>query len=416
MSKPNCYSKNTIEHIKYELDILTSENSNNKILTSSAIIEYNSSNKEVNSITSIIKPNIIIVQLESFINPNWITDIKLNKNPVSNLESLSNEFTSGLISVPVLGGGTANTEFEVITGMSTEFFGSGEFPYNTIALKKAIPSLAYTLRDLGYSSNSLHNHEGKFYSRDVVYQNLGFDSFTPIECMSTPERTPVGWAKDSVLIDEICNILISTDNSDLIFGISIQGHGGYPSDYIEDKEVYITNDYSKDNKNSLEYYINQIYEMDQFIGNLIEAVNELNEPTIIVFYGDHFPAIGLSESNISIRTLKKTPYLIWDNMNLARENKDISAYELTSLILDKLSLPSTTLNMLHNSSLDEKTKTEYLNQLEYDMIYGKNYTADYEELVPSSEYKLGFKNIKINSIEIYDDNTLSIPLNYFKKR
>lgn len=292
--------------------------------------------------------------------------------------------------------------------MSTEFFGSGEFPYNTIASKKAIPSLAYTLRALGYSSNSLHNHEGKFYSRDVVYQNLGFDSFTPIECMSPPERTPVGWAKDSVLIDEICNILISTDNSDLIFGISIQGHGGYPSDYIEDKEVYITNDYSKDNKNSLEYYINQIYEMDQFIGNLIEAVNELNEPTIIVFYGDHFPAIGLSESNISIRTLKKTPYLIWDNMNLARENKDISAYELTSLILDKLSLPSTTLNMLHNSSLDEKTKTEYLNQLEYDMIYGKNYTADYEELVPSSEYKIGFKNVKINSIEIYDDNNILI--------
>lgn len=95
-------------------------------------------------------------------------------------------------------------------------------------------------------------------------------------------------------------------------------------------------------------------------------------------------------------------------MNLARENKDISAYELTSLILDKLSLPSTTLNMLHNSSLDEKTKTEYLNQLEYDMIYGKNYTADYEELVPSSEYKIGFKNVKINSIEIYDDNNILI--------
>ena len=71
--------------------------------------------------------------------------------------------------------------------------------------------------------------------------------------------------------------------------------------------------------------------------------------------------------------------------------------------------------MLHNSSLDEKTKTEYLNQLEYDMIYGKNYTADYEELVPSSEYKIGFKNVKINSIEIYDDNTLSTPLNYCKK-
>ena len=429
INKPINYSNDTISSIKNSLLLLEPEN-DMKLTVSSSIVNYDFTDiKDFKDNDNKLLPNIILIQLESFINPNWITDIKLNKNPVSNLESLSNEFTSGLISVPVLGGGTANTEFEVITGMSTEFFGSGEFPYNTIASKKAIPSLAYTLRALGYSSNSLHNHEGKFYSRDVVYKNLGFDSFTPIECMSPPERTPV----------------ISTDNSDLIFGISIQGHGGYPSDYIEDKEVYITNDYSKDNKNSLEYYINQIYEMDQFIGNLIEAVNELNEPTIIVFYGDHFPAIGLSESNISIRTLKKTPYLIWDNINLSMENKDISAYELTSLILDKLSLPSTTLNMLHNSSLDEKTKTEYLNQLEYDMIYGKNYTADYEELVPSSEYKIGFKNVKINSIEIYDDNnilikgenfnnysnvyingkyiekisidnnTLSIPLNYCKK-
>lgn len=408
MSKPNGYSKNTIAGIKNELDILTAENSNNKTLTSSAIIEDNSSNKEVNSDTSIIKPNIIIVQLESFINPNWITDIKLNKNPVSNFEALSDDFTSGLLSVPSFGGGTANTEFEVITGMSTDFFGTGEFPYNTIASKKAIPSLAYTLKDLGYSANALHNHEGKFYSRDVVYRNLGFDSFTPIECMSPPERTPVGWPKDNILIDEICNIITSTDNPDLIFGVSVQGHGGYPNDYVEDKEVYITNDYSKDNKNSLEYYINQIYEMDQFVGNLIDAVNALDEPTIIAFYGDHFPAVGLDTSDVSINTLKSTPYVIWDNMNLKEDDKDIKTYNLTSLILDKLSFPDTTLNSLHNSSLDKETKTEYLNQLEYDMIYGKNYTGDYEELVPSSEYKIGFKNVKINSVETYDDNNILI--------
>lgn len=159
MSKPNGYSKNTIAGIKNELDILTAKNSNNKTLTSSAIIEDNSSNKEVNSDTSIIKPNIIIVQLESFINPNWITNIKLNKNPVSNFEALSYDFTSGLLSVPSFGGGTANTEFEVITGMSTEFFSTGEFLFNTIASKKSIPSLAYSLKNLGYSANALHNHE-----------------------------------------------------------------------------------------------------------------------------------------------------------------------------------------------------------------------------------------------------------------
>lgn len=408
MSKPNGYSKNTIEGIKNELDILTAENSNNKVATSSAIIEDTSSNKEVNSDTSIIKPNIIIVQLESFINPNWITDIELNKNPVSNFEALSDYFTSGLLSVPSFGGGTANTEFEVITGMSTEFFGTGEFPFNTIASKQSIPSLAYSLKNLGYSANALHNHEGKFYTRDKVYKNLGFDSFTPIECMSPPERTPVGWPKDNVLINEICNIITSTDNPDLIFGVSVQGHGGYPNDYVEDKEIYITNDYSKDNKNSLEYYINQIYEMDQFVGNLIDAVNALDEPTIIAFYGDHFPAVGLATSDVSINTLKSTPYVIWDNMNLKEDDKDIKTYNLTSLILDKLSFPDTTLSLLHNSNLNQETKTEYLNQLEYDMLYGKNYTDDYEKLVPSSEYKIGFKNVKVNNVETYDDNNILI--------
>lgn len=408
--KPNGYSKNTIADIKDELSLLSAESSTTVSLRTEQEVNDNSSieTSAPDNSNSTVKPNIILVQLESFINPNWITDITLNKNPVSNFESLSEKFTSGLLEVPALGGGTANTEFEVITGMSTDFFGTGEFPYNTIASKKAIPSLAYTLKDLGYSANALHNHEGKFYSRDVVYKNLGFDSFTPIECMNVPERTPVGWAKDSVLIDEICNIITSTDNPDLVFGVSVQGHGNYPNDEMENKEIYITNDYSKSNKNSLEYYINQVYEMDQFVGDLIEAVNKLDEPTVIAFYGDHFPAVGIENGEISINTLKATPYLIWDNMNLPKTDKDIEAYDLTSLILDKLSLTTTTLSTLHNSNLDEETKTEYLNQLEYDMIYGKNYTADYEELVPSSEYKIGFKNVKINSVEIYDDNNILI--------
>lgn len=408
--KPNGYSKNTINDIKDELSMLAAETSSTVSLRTSSKVSDDTSieTMEIDNSNSTVKPNIILVQLESFINPNWITNITLNKNPVSNFESLSEEFSSGLLAVPALGGGTANTEFEVITGMSTDFFGTGEFPFNTIVSKKAIPSLAYTLKDLGYSANALHNHEGKFYSRDVVYKNLGFDSFTPIECMNVPERTPVGWAKDSVLIDEICNIITSTDNPDLIFGVSVQGHGNYPNDELEDKEIYITNDYSKSNKNSLEYFINQVYEMDQFVGDLIEAVNNLDEPTVIAFYGDHFPAVGIDSNEVSINTLKSTPYLIWDNMNLPKTDKDIEAYNLTSLILDKLSLTDTTLSLLHNSNLDEETKKEYLNQLEYDMIYGKNYTSDYEELVPSSDYKIGFKDVKIDSVEVYDDNNILI--------
>lgn len=147
--------------------------------------------------------------------------------------------------------------------------------------------------------------------------------------------------------------------------------------------------------------------MDQFVGDLIDAVNKLNEPTVIAFYGDHFPAVGIESNEVSINTLKSTPYLIWDNINLPKTDKDIEAYDLTSLILDKLSLTSTTLSMLHNSNLDTTTKIEYLNQLEYDMLYGKNYTSEYEKLIPSSEYRIGFKDVKIDIVE-YDENNILI--------
>ena len=148
--------------------------------------------------------------------------------------------------------------------------------------------------------------------------------------------------------------------------------------------------------------------MDQFVGNLIEAVNNLNEPTVIAFYGDHFPAVGIDATDVSIGTLKQTPYLIWDNMNLPKTDKDIKTYELTSIILDKLSLTSTTLSTLHNSNLDDETKKEYLHQLEYDMIYGKNYTSDYEELIPSEDYTIGYKTVKIDNLESYNDTHILI--------
>lgn len=406
INKPIGYSKNTISDIKDNLDTLAMENSDLLNVVSNSINEdskFLNSNLSSDKNNNIIKPNIIIIQLESFINPNWLTDVTFNKNPVSNLESLSKSFSSGLVTVPVMGGGTANTEFEVITGMSTEFFGVGEFPYNTICAESPVPSLAYTLRDLGYSSSSLHNHDGKFYSRYKVYKNLGFDSFTPIESMSVPERTQFGWAKDNILIDEICNILSTTDSPDLIFGISVQGHGTYPNSPLEDKVISITNRYDKENKNSLEYYINQIYEMDIFIADLIKAVNSLDEPSIILFYGDHFPALGISADEISETTLKKTPYLMWDNIGLDITHKNLKSYELTSLIMNKLSFPSTALSTLHNSDLDFEIKKKYLNQLEYDMLYGRNYTNEYSKLIQSEIYKIGFKDVYINNLEVIDD-------------
>ena len=126
--------------------------------------------------------------------------------------------------MPAVGAGTANTEFESITGMSAKFFGPGEYPYKSVLLDKTFESIPYDLKEIGYSTHVIHNHRGVFYNRNQVFKNLGFDDFTSIEYMNDIEKTPKNWAKDSILTDQIMTALNITDSKDYIYTISVEGH------------------------------------------------------------------------------------------------------------------------------------------------------------------------------------------------
>ena len=123
-------------------------------------------------------PNIIMLQLESIINPTHMIDLEFSEDPVPNFRKLKEQFSSGYLKVPSVGAGTANTEFEVISGMNLEFFGAGEYPYKTILRKTTAESINYDLKDLGYSTHAIHNNKGTFYTRQKVFKMLGFDTFT----------------------------------------------------------------------------------------------------------------------------------------------------------------------------------------------------------------------------------------------
>ena len=103
-------------------------------------------------------PNIIMVQLESFMDINLFSKLTFATNPVPNFTKLKETCTSGKMYVPSVGAGTANTEFEVLTGMSLDYFGPGEYPYTTILRETTGESVAYDLKDYGYSSHAIHNH------------------------------------------------------------------------------------------------------------------------------------------------------------------------------------------------------------------------------------------------------------------
>ena len=132
-------------------------------------------------------PNIIVVQLESFFDVERVNYLECSEDPIPNFRRLCQEYSSGLYTVPTVGAGTANTEFETLTGMSVRFFGPGEYPFKGILKDTVCESVAFDLKSLGYSAYAIHNNEANFYSRRKVYQNLGFDVFTSEEYMNTQE-------------------------------------------------------------------------------------------------------------------------------------------------------------------------------------------------------------------------------------
>lgn len=358
------------------------------------------------------QPNIIVIQLESFFDVNYINDVTFSENPIPNFTNLKENFTSGFLTVPSIGAGTANTEFEVLTGMSTAFFGAGEYPFKTILTETTCESMAYLLSSQGYSTHGIHNNDGTFYSRNQVYANLGFDSFTPIEYMYNVENNPRGWAKDNCLPEEIFKCIDSSQKSDFVFTVSVQGHGRYPSEPIDDTQTITITSGNQTKKTELEYYVNQIHQMDQMIGSLIDQIVESGEPTVLLMYGDHLPTIGLSEKRLGNANMYQTEYLIWDNIGLKKQDEDLYSYQLSTKLFQELELP---LGIMQEYHVEYKDKEEYhkdMEILEYDLLYGDQYTySNGMTAYEPSNMQLGIDTISIQSITKAEDAEKSYYIN-----
>ena len=317
-------------------------------------------------------PNIIFVQLESFFDVNRLAGITYSENPIPNFTALGKEGSRGLLSVSSLGGGTANTEFEVLTGLDLSFFGTGEYPYQSILGEACCETVAFNLAPLGYTAHGMHNHTGTFYDRYLVYSNLGFDTFTSAEHMLGIEYTELDWEEDAVLTDYILKALRSTEGQDFVFAVSVQGHGGYPEVSVYDGEPPVTFTGSDDEAwaNAFTYYINQLREMDAFIGALKDALESFGEDVVLVLYGDHLPSIEIPEEQLKEGDLYSTEYVIWSNLPLEKATRDIEAYQLASLVLEKLDIDTGLVNKIHQGYVEAPEYLTILEMAGYDMLYG----------------------------------------------
>ena len=366
------------------------------------------------------RPNIVVVQLESFFDVNRLKDIEFSENPLPNLTQLSKRCASGFLSVPVIGAGTVNSEFEMLTGMNIDDFGIGEYPYKTVLKEKTCESLAYNLKSYGYKAYAIHNHEGSFYERNLVYPNLGFDVFDSVEYMWPEGYTAMEWSKDSVLTGEIEKALSATAEKDFVFAVAVQSHGSYPSEPDVEYEHHVTATSSviedENYLNQINYYANQIYEVDQFVGDLWNMLRKRREPTILVMYGDHCPSLDLTDDMLKSGTIYDTCYFIWNNTGLTFDGGDREAYEVGSEVLSALGITDGVVNAYHQNgqkqmaegSLTEEDYLAKLKELEYDILYGDQICYGGENPYYPSNMTMGLSPVQLDAVNVTYDHVMKV--------
>ena len=367
-----------------------------------ALMQAVESEKAVTTVTPENGPNIITVLLESYVDPNEYNFMTYSKDPTPFFHYLEQNYTSGYLTMPVVGAGTANAEFEILTGMRLHHFGTGEYPYKTV-LKEVenCESIASYLKSIGYGTHAVHNNDGNFYSRTHAFSMMGFETFTSKELMDITEITPNGgWAEDSLLAEETIKTLTSTPGADLTYVITVGQHGVYPEKPVVETpycEVYGLE--TEEETNAWTYYMHQANKTDQFMQELITYLEQLEEDTIVVFWGDHLPTMGLEDSEMVSGDIFKTKYVTWNNFGLEKNDKDLYAYQLMADIFNQVGIHDGTMMAYHQTQSDNPDNQAYLDgiqQLQYDILYGDRYCYNGDiNKYPATELIMGIDDVII---------------------
>lgn len=281
------------------------------------------------------KPHIIMIMGEAF------SDLSINENisfegfrdPLEKFKAICAEenAVSGHIVVPNYGGGTSNTEYDVLTGCPTRYLDSSLPSYNFI--HQEFDALPRRLRKIGYETLAIHPGYAWFYNRQNVYPSMGFENSLFLEdSFDLAEQGKGGYVSDRAATDKIIYTFLQharTSNEPLFsFTVTIQNHGPYDGKYGEVPENFSTElPLSEEETDLLRQYFQGVSDADEQLGRLWEFAKDSEEPIVLVYFGDHLPGFsnGMDffslldypiDANGSLEerlALYQTPYLIWQN-------------------------------------------------------------------------------------------------------
>lgn len=379
-------------------------------------------NKSISEITSsdgeTVRPNIIYLMSESYADISLCENVTYYDDIFGATNILKEHYVSGTLLGEQFGGGTCNSEFEVLTGFSMANLPSGCTPYQQYFNNETV-SYPRFLKELGYNTVAIHSYGKQFWSRDVAYPNMGFDKFISEEDFVDPLRRR-GLIKDDELVAMIIKEYeanLETGKPFFNFSVSMQNHGSFTDgQYLENYRAQLSCDkLTSEQEGILTTYATGIRDANIALDKLINYFSKTNEPTIICMFGDHLGSLGgnddiymksgyMGDPEKSAEDLAKkytTPFFIWDNFT---ENSftapRMSFYQLIPSVCEWYNLErpkfydyllqqqevyrgtalglylDTDGNASYECSEDTKKWLDKHKLLQYDLMFGKGYGTD----------------------------------------
>ncbi|OAT81605.1 hypothetical protein A6P54_12585 [Bacillus sp. MKU004] len=383
-------------------------------------------------VDSEFKPNVIVVLAEAFWDPLKL-DLDFKDDPIPFYRSLEEKSTSGELITHVFGGGTINTELEIMTGLTTRFLPEGSETYNHF-ITRPIDSLPHVYRKQGYNTEAVHTFKNWFYNRNLTYKYLGYEKFVSMEYFSNADY--IGpYIDDRELMKKTIEEMKTTNGPDFVNTVTVSSHGPYDDIRYDNLPSCTRGDQlTKVPQYILDLYCQVLSETDDALNVLIDGVKELDEPTMVVIYGDHLPMLGYDyavyrEANYINGTtsyedymkLHTTPLVVWDNFpdkyKQEKEKLRMTPNFLGSYILDRTkkekspifqqnwNLYQNGVNIIPRSTYNQEenldtSKLEDYKLLQHDILFGKQYSFKEHPVKPADNYHLGSKIMKLKDISI----------------
>lgn len=274
-----------------------------------------------------VKPNIIVIMNEAFSDPAVLGDFETNVDYMPYIRSMTKNTVKGNLHVSVKGGNTANTEYEFLTGNSMAFLPAGSVPYQQY-IRGEMPTVASQLKNMGYETFSIHPYRANGWNRNKVYEYFGFETGYFKESFT---NAPIirEYTSDLATYQKIVDIYNSKTPGQpmFVFDVTMQNHSSYSKEYdnfTPDVEVLGSNGSAK----LLERYLSLIKISDEAFAQLVEYFSVVDEPTVILMFGDHQPADwvvspiysmnGNNDQNSWSESAERyqVPFILWTNYDI----------------------------------------------------------------------------------------------------